>query len=486
MIYTLKYLLFKILLNKKTSPSPGRGLKVPHPKYRVIVNALATDSLLFLRANGQAIALTRDEITNITGPIEPPTTNSTLPNGNSIQLMSIGSEGNDSNNKFNGSKIIFELRTTDNPVTLFAPISAANLLVSVGGVIQRPEIDYEILDSSNSASGSTRNRIRFNGYPEGSGPSSTLSCFIIALGGLGGLRQNLDWGANSKGYLLAGTATANTGAFITPGSNGQVLTVDDTTGTSTGLMWQTIPRDALKTNPAWDAKGDLLVGTSADTAGTLAVSASNGAILTVDSSTATGLAWKTSINTTGIITASSFKTSTASTGFLKADGTVDTNTYITQAVPVGSVFHFASSTPPTGYLKANGNTVTNGVGTVQGITADFSALYAILGSTYGSAGKLPDLRGEFIRGWVDDRTGLGTQVGFGQTQDWAIENITGAYAGESRGSGGGAFADVQGGDGGFNGGGAGPTSWDFDASRVVKTSTETRPRNVALLACIKY
>ena len=191
-------------------------------------------------------------------------------------------------------------------------------------------------------------------------------------------------------------------------------------------------------------------------------------------------------DTAGNLTASSFKTSTASTGFLKADGTVDTNTYITQSVPVGSVFHFAASTPPTGYLKANGDTVPNGNGTVQGVTANFSALYAILGSTYGAAGKLPDLRGEFIRGWVDTRVGVDTQITFGRFQDWAIENITGAYDGESRGSGSGAFANVGGGDGGYNGPGPGPTSWNFDASRVVKTSTETRPRNVALLACIKY
>ena len=191
-------------------------------------------------------------------------------------------------------------------------------------------------------------------------------------------------------------------------------------------------------------------------------------------------------DTSGNLTSNSFKTSTASTGFLKADGSVDTNTYITQAVPTGAVFHFAASTAPAGYLKANGDTIPNGNGTVQGITADFSALYAILGETYGAAGKLPDLRGEFIRGWVDTRVGVDTQTTFGRFQDWAIENITGAYDGESRGSGSGAFANVGGGDGGYNGPGPGPTSWNFDASRVVKTSTETRPRNVALLACIKY
>jgi hypothetical protein len=255
----------------------------------------STNSLLFLRANGDVKLLTRDEITNITGPIEPPQTVSTLPNGNSIQLMSIGSEGNDANNRFTGSKTIFELRTSDNPVTLFGPISAANLLVSVGGVIQRPEIDYEILDSFNSTSGSPRNRIRFNSYPQGSGPASTLSCFIIALGGLGGLRQNLDWGANSKGYLLAGTAAANTGAFVAGGTNGQILTVDDSAGNTTGLMWKNVD---FFNNLGWSAKGDLLVGTQDDKSSVLSVPAnSNNWILTADSNSTTGLAWKSTAAT---------------------------------------------------------------------------------------------------------------------------------------------------------------------------------------------
>ena len=200
-------------------------------------------------------------------------------------------------------------------------------------------------------------------------------------------------------------------------------------------------------------------------------------------------------DTAGNLTASSFKTSTASTGFLKADGTVDTNTYITQAVPVGSVFHFASSTPPTGYLKANGDTVTNGPGTVQGVTANFSALYAILGETYGAAGKLPDLRGEFIRGWVDGRSDTDTGRTFGSFQDWAIENITGSF----QSSGGFSAGSLTGGTGVFttsdpavaflNGTQGSYTfnrTLNMNASSQVKTSTETRPRNVALLACIKY
>ena len=339
----------------------------------------ATSSTLFLRANGEAAALTRDEITNITGPIEPQTTNSTLPNGNSIQLKTLN---------FNGSNSIFELFTLDDQS--FEPISSENLLVSVGGVIQRPGVDYEIVDQFNSASGSPRNRIRFNFVP-----SSTLSCFIIAFGGLGGLRQNYDWGANSKGYLLAGTADANTGAFITGGSNGQVLTFDTTLGGSTGLMWQTIPRDALKTNPAWDAKGDLLVGTGADTAGTLAVSASNNAILTVDSSTATGLAWKTTF--TGNVTGNVTGTATGLSG--------------TPNITVGIV------TATT--VSGNGTIPVGGIIMWSGTVAAAQALtgWKLCDGTNGT----PDLRNRFIVGATSDAS-------TGVTFNADTGTVSGAYA----------------------------------------------------------
>jgi phage-related tail fiber protein len=115
-------------------------------------------------------------------------------------------------------------------------------------------------------------------------------------------------------------------------------------------------------------------------------------------------------------------------------------------VPIGAVFHFAASTAPIGYLKCNGDTVTDGVGTVQSVTANFSALYAVLSSTYGAPGKLPDLRGEFIRGWDD---GKGTDSGrvFGSSQLDALQNIQGVLANMwgfgGAGTSGGSFVSSQ-------------------------------------------
>lgn len=88
------------------------------------------------------------------------------------------------------------------------------------------------------------------------------------------------------------------------------------------------------------------------------------------------------------------------------------------AVPTGAVFWFAGQTAPTGYLICNGDEVPNGAGTVQGVATNFSALYTILGNTYGNAGALPDLRGEFIRGW--------SQAGGAQRLDVDVDRVFGS------------------------------------------------------------
>ncbi|ENF4044992.1 tail fiber protein [Escherichia coli] len=86
-------------------------------------------------------------------------------------------------------------------------------------------------------------------------------------------------------------------------------------------------------------------------------------------------------------------------GDIKSDGTVKTaleNLGLGEgsALPVGVPVPWPSATPPTGWLKCNG--------------AAFSAEeYPELAKAYPT-NKLPDLRGEFIRGWDDGR---GVDVG---------------------------------------------------------------------------
>jgi len=182
-------------------------------------------------------------------------------------------------------------------------------------------------------------------------------------------------------------------------------------------------------------------------------------------------------------------------------------------VPVGAVFHLATSTVPVGYLKCNGDVVPNGIGTVQGITTDFSALYAVLGSTYGSAGKMPDLRGQFVRGF-DDGRGLDSGRTMGSNQADGIKthkhrqlSSSGAQANAAPNLDGlqGTAFDYQeldynqGGGSGTIGVGYNFTTKNnlvgyaadnmgpfFTIGENTNATSDTRPTNVALMAVIKY
>ncbi|WP_251119963.1 phage tail protein [Escherichia coli] len=160
---------------------------------------------------------------------------------------------------------------------------------------------------------------------------------------------------------------------------------------------------------------------------------------------------------------------------IKSDGAAAISTALTNlglgegsALPVGVPVPWPSATPPTGWLKCNG--------------AAFSAEeYPELAKAYPT-NKLPDLRGEFIRGW-DDGRGIDTNRSLLSSQGDAIRNITGAlvdvrfntYPSDS-----GVFTTSVIGDASsdsIKGGYAKRVT--FDASRVVPTANENRPRNIA-------
>ncbi|WP_443678150.1 phage tail protein [Neisseria polysaccharea] len=161
-------------------------------------------------------------------------------------------------------------------------------------------------------------------------------------------------------------------------------------------------------------------------------------------------------------------------------------------IPSGAVMYFAGQTAPTGWLKANGAAVSR---------TNYAALFAAIGTTYGTGDgrttfNLPDLRGEFVRGW-DDGRGIDSGRALGSAQGDAIRNITGKI--DSGKNGALQLFDYIEPTGAFgvekswkqwtsegNGGNDNiPRAITFDASRVVPTANENRPRNIALLACIK-
>jgi phage-related tail fiber protein len=164
-------------------------------------------------------------------------------------------------------------------------------------------------------------------------------------------------------------------------------------------------------------------------------------------------------------------------------------------IKAGTTAFFAMSTAPGGWLKANGAAVSR---------TTYADLFAALGTTYGTGDgsttfNLPDLRGEFMRGW-DDGRGVDSGRAIGTAQLDQMQRITGSVTGSwvrrSVGSTDGALSQsvrstssglrFQGGD--FGDG----INFFFDSSDSPNSRTsattdgETRSRNVALLACIKF
>lgn len=155
----------------------------------------------------------------------------------------------------------------------------------------------------------------------------------------------------------------------------------------------------------------------------------------------------------------------------------------TRPVPTGSVFYLATSTVPNGYLEANGSAVSR---------VTYASLWQALGSPNTGNGSttfnLPDLRGEFIRGW-DHGRGVDADRTLGSSQ--ASENLAHNHGmpGDDQlgwyGNGYGGWTNTS--RGGFPydarssyGGGA----------QIYNTTTdgglESRPRNVALMPIIKW
>ncbi|ECF5883412.1 phage tail protein [Salmonella enterica] len=122
------------------------------------------------------------------------------------------------------------------------------------------------------------------------------------------------------------------------------------------------------------------------------------------------------------------------------------------ALPVGVPVPWPSATPPTGWLKCNG--------------APFSAEeYPELAKAYPT-NKLPDLRGEFIRGWDDGRgVDAGRALLSAQSDLFKAHHHSFTFfIGYAAGGGTGAVYDFH--------GSAGRDTGDTGGN-------ETRPRNIA-------
>jgi microcystin-dependent protein len=143
-----------------------------------------------------------------------------------------------------------------------------------------------------------------------------------------------------------------------------------------------------------------------------------------------------------------------------------------ETVAPGVVAFYPKTTAPTGWIKANGAAISR---------ATYSALFAAIGVAFGPGDgsttfNVPDLRGEFIRG-LDDSRGVDTGRTLGPTVQadelkshthdiqTQIENIITSSTLITRSDQGQSTANK---------------------ATQATGGAETRPRNIALLACIKY
>lgn len=153
----------------------------------------------------------------------------------------------------------------------------------------------------------------------------------------------------------------------------------------------------------------------------------------------------------------------------------------------GEIIWVASTTAPTGTLKADGSAVSVSTyaqlaaalycGDGANATADWGYRCTVADgtgrSTTGSYIVLPDLRGEFARGW-DDGRGVDDGRSLWAKQAGSIEAHQHDYD----------VADTSSTPGGNAAAGGTNSASDGTIHTLSEGGDETRPRNVALLACI--
>lgn len=148
----------------------------------------------------------------------------------------------------------------------------------------------------------------------------------------------------------------------------------------------------------------------------------------------------------------------------------------------GAVMPFAMASAPTGWLVCDGSAVSR---------TTYADLFAAIGTSYGTGDgsttfNLPDLRGEFVRGWDN---GAGNDPDAASRTDRG-DGTTGDNVGTKQGDEFESHTHVQNGWGNGTGTGSFNASTGEGTQRNVQPTdarggNETRPRNIALHYCIK-
>ncbi|MDD2773214.1 MAG: phage tail protein [Elusimicrobiales bacterium] len=164
---------------------------------------------------------------------------------------------------------------------------------------------------------------------------------------------------------------------------------------------------------------------------------------------------------------------------LEASFSFATIAYLDSRNEVGELKTFAMSSCPTGYLAADGSDIS---------TTTYSDLFAKVGHTYdtyisSAVFKTPDMRGMFVRGY-DNGAGVDPARVFGSTQADTMQGHVHSWPVI-------AYVQFDGGNGTHMSGNATGVNNTSDpladphGNGTPRTSAETRPKNIALLYCIK-
>ena len=192
---------------------------------------------------------------------------------------------------------------------------------------------------------------------------------------------------------------------------------------------------------------------------------------------------------------------------LKTNGSGVLSFTTVQGVPSGAVFCIAVATVPSDYLECNGAAVSR---------TTYAALFAVIGTAYGAGNgsstfNVPDLRGEFIRGFDNGKgTDSGRSIASSQTSQMQQHNH--AVSASSSVSDPGhihqvAYTNSHSGDGVIEESGTGLSGYEPTESATTgisvstsisqsnrggtentesaTSSPENRPRNIAMMYVIK-